>query len=476
MAPLDIVSWSKRFPVDQKPWLMLGKGPSYRLVEDVELGDFHVCSLNHVVRRHPVALAHIIDLDVVEQCGTAIAENAKYLAMPQHPHVNFKASKLTLDSYFDKLPVLRELDQAGRLVRYNLSSGIKFEQLQNSPVINVKYFSAEAALNLLVECGATTVRTLGVDGGASYDASFSQLSNQTLLANGHSSFDIQFESIVETISQRNILFGPQQLSLPVKVRIGTDSPSLPAKVLAHLIKSRASMSVDIGFVDRIAVEDLADDPPANKSESTVDCPPGIESPDDTNSWIYLDDRVLFDGDIGPLWAQLSKTPTSLYIDEFEEDRATVTRTGRPVVAAFASHNDRHGELADRRWQKANHGGGFFDAENRRPIDVKFIGTDGDRCRKIEIGQTSITYFGDPSSLPWHSKSASYSKLWRRCLRDALQDGAISEPAVGEAISRGQVHRDLAKWLNPHSTTNIGGRYSFSDKFRTALDSVFRLSR
>ena len=62
----DILQWASSFDIHRKEWLILGKGPSYQYVKKINLDEFYTCSLNHVVREHLVDLAHIIDIDVVE--------------------------------------------------------------------------------------------------------------------------------------------------------------------------------------------------------------------------------------------------------------------------------------------------------------------------------------------------------------------------------------------------------------------------
>lgn len=83
----DILQWVRCFDVHKKNWLILGKGPSYSQIKHFSIDDYYTCSLNHVVREHPVDVAHIIDIDVVEDCKTAIVNNARFLIVPFFPHV-----------------------------------------------------------------------------------------------------------------------------------------------------------------------------------------------------------------------------------------------------------------------------------------------------------------------------------------------------------------------------------------------------
>ena len=52
-----------------RPWLVVGKGPSYRQVEAIDLSAFNVFALNHAIAGIRADVAHLIDLDVVDACG-----------------------------------------------------------------------------------------------------------------------------------------------------------------------------------------------------------------------------------------------------------------------------------------------------------------------------------------------------------------------------------------------------------------------
>src|SRR5260221_3436593 len=146
-----------------EPWLLLGKGPSFSRLRDHDVSRFRLLSLNHVVREVPVTVAHVIDADVVDACGEAIESNARVLAMPWIPHVKNRPGEKTLEELAVAHPILKRLDGQGRLVWYNLSTARR--QRGGSPVVRVRFFSAEAALNLLAGSGARRLRPPGIDGG-----------------------------------------------------------------------------------------------------------------------------------------------------------------------------------------------------------------------------------------------------------------------------------------------------------------------
>lgn len=95
----------------------------------------------------------------------------RFLILPWVPHVkNVASAGKTLETWRDELPVLKELDAQGRLLFYNLITSDKCGD--ESPVVPVRYFSAEASLNILAMLGVKTVRTLGIDGGEPIQSCF----------------------------------------------------------------------------------------------------------------------------------------------------------------------------------------------------------------------------------------------------------------------------------------------------------------
>ena len=178
------------------PWLVLGKGPSFRrYVPERDAATYRVFGLNHVCTVTPVFLTHVCDYDVVPACGQALLSNSRFLVMPYWPHTNNRPGKLSLHACCDKHRILHTLRQEGRLLVYNSSLAAKKSERGPGPLVYVRYFSAVAAIRLLAMAGVKNVTTVGIDGGSSYAPVFNK---STLLANGRDSFDIQFEAIAET--------------------------------------------------------------------------------------------------------------------------------------------------------------------------------------------------------------------------------------------------------------------------------------
>jgi len=170
-------------------------------------------------------------------------------------------------------------------------------------VIEVEYFSSEAALDVLGHLGARSVRSLGVDGGRRYSAAFADLDGSTRLLNGQPLFDRQFERIARIARRHGIDWSP--LAPPLTVCIGGDErDDLPAKVLECSLRKHSS-------------EPLAVVRARDRAEAPVDA-------------IYVDATAIATGDVAAAtqwllpcsepwpWRQPSAEASSRWLDAFAE--------------------------------------------------------------------------------------------------------------------------------------------------------------
>lgn len=233
---IELRDWMSRALLEEKPWLLLGKGPTFAERGRFPLYEYNLMGLNDVVAHQRVDVAHVIDLEVVARCADALRDNCRYLVMARRPHVGFRPVERRLEDFFDEHPVLRELSEQGRLVWYNAATSAP---IGDSPVIGVRFFSSEAALNILGELGARTVRTLGIDGGTRYARDFT---GHPELQNGLPSFDAQFRELEDIAARHGIDYDP--LIEPMRVFCGLDeSQIVAARVLEYSIRKHASRPV-----------------------------------------------------------------------------------------------------------------------------------------------------------------------------------------------------------------------------------------
>lgn len=191
-------AWTKN---NVRPWCILGQGPSFDRHESMVLDGYLLFALNRTVKHLRVQVAHFIDIKALIDCQDIVDRNANLVILPWYPHVNSKATAKHLADFVDEIPVLRDLVGKGKLASYNSSSAGNLMKNPALPNVRVKYFSGCAAFALLGMAGAKDIRTLGIDGGASYSGKFS---GKTLLDNGQKSFDIQFREIDRICKKRAI--------------------------------------------------------------------------------------------------------------------------------------------------------------------------------------------------------------------------------------------------------------------------------
>ncbi|HXH22452.1 MAG TPA: glycosyltransferase [Dehalococcoidia bacterium] len=414
-------------------------------MKEVDLSGFYICSLNHVVRQHPVDLAHIIDIDVVDDCKDILEKHARTLVLPFFPHVRHDPTSKTIEDFIAEMPVLQALRRQGRLVWYNLSSAKR--TVGSSPVIVARFFSAEAALNILVACGVNTVRSLGVDGGASYAASYKDLEGKTLLANKHPSFDRQFEQIARTIMRSGIFYAPLHKEAPVRVFVGTDrTQRLAARVLEFSIKRSASMTVEFVPMCDLPVPTPKD--PANRPRTgfsfarfLIPSLCGYQG-----RAIYLDADMLVFDDITRLWewpmgdadVVCAEAPTSSgRIRQYSVlvlDCAKLSWRIDEIVKGLDEGRYTYKQL-------------MYDFCIVPPSRIAAgLPPEWNSLEKYEPGRTRLLHYTDMPTQPWVSDGNPHGHLWYTMVREALAEGFLGSEEIYREVRAGHVSPDLPKWV------------------------------
>jgi hypothetical protein len=391
-----------------RPWLILGKGPSFARRKEFDLTRFHLLSLNHAVREQPVLAAHVIDVDVIDSCADILEQNARVLVMPWYPHVHNQVGSQSLSDLVERLPVLQRFEQQNRLLWYDLSTSRV--RHGSAPVVEATYFSAEAALNLLAAAGVGCIRSLGIDGGSAYSSAFADLQDKTLLANGRDSFDLQFEGFARTIARTGVDFSPLDRPAPVRV-LSAFSPdeALPVAVLHHSIRRRASLTVDA----RAIAADTK--PPLIRGQT-----------------IILTPRAQVLADVRKLWEPVS-------------DQDLVVPAARPdagvglAVAGAAFHEALPILAASIRLRDS--------AEALARAGSPYIRPAIDECWNPhacdESGVEGLVLYFPPDGLePWVSRNHPLGHLWIRDLLDAVARSYIEPGLVAEEIKKGHVRPSL----------------------------------
>jgi hypothetical protein len=401
---LDLTEWFDRSHFPPKPWLVLGKGPTFERRRQVDLGGYNLLALNHVVDELSVDVAHVIDIDVVADCAASLRQNAGWLVMPRYPHVRSALGDRALEDYFDEIPVLRELDERGRLVWYNLAHT---PTVGASPTIGARYFSSEAVLNVLGLMGVKTVRSLGVDGGRAYAASFEHLEGTTLLANDAPAFDRQFELLDVIADEHGLDYRP--LVEPLRIVVEVDEPQVvAARVLEYSLRKSAGIPVEIV--------------------------PHLEQGDGRRALVLSPSSLVF-GDVGELADLTFGAYTVLRCPPAPDDGRDHGHDAGGTAAAplLLVDGERLEPGADPRTVPSEE------------VDA-VIPSEWDDRGRYRPGVTKLLHFADEATQPWKNDRDPLGELWMSWYREAVEAGAVPPHEVESLVATGQAKPALRSAL------------------------------
>lgn len=161
-----------------KPWLVIGKGPTWRSALDVDLTKYHTIGLNHVCAQVSVDFAHMVDIECVWDLGEALDKNCRFLVIPYWPN-HVSGVHRSLVYYTDHSPVLTKLAKEGRLLTYWHTQGVDEGRPKYCPLIPIKAFGFEGVVWLLRQMGVRVTWTAGVDGGTETGEEFQHIVRTT---------------------------------------------------------------------------------------------------------------------------------------------------------------------------------------------------------------------------------------------------------------------------------------------------------
>lgn len=445
---IELKDWLKSNHFSDKPWLMLGKGPTFSKLNELNLTEYNLLSLNHVVRELKVNVAHIIDIDVVESCTNELRYNCDWLIMPRRPHVSSRPSEiLTLEDWKNSIPILRELDEAGKLVCYDLMLG----QPATDPFeVEVCYFSSEAGLGILAKLGAKTIRSLGVDGGRKYSKTFIDLSSETKLANGQPYFDLQFERLEKIAEDNQLDYRP--VVEPMMVFVGADrSQWLAAKVLEYSIHKHASGPVRVVPMIDLPVRVPKEEKNRQRTGFSFSRFAIPKLAKYRGRALYVDSDMLVFSDLAELW-------------KINFGKQKVLCTTQSVPDAWKNYAWFH---PGRQFSVM-----LLDCE-RLPWDVDDVvtGLDNgdytyqnllfDMClvepdeiedrippawnclEHYEEGQSCLTHYTVVETQPWRYDKNPIGYLWVDALEEAVKAGWITASEIEQEIDAGYLRKSLA---------------------------------
>jgi hypothetical protein len=436
----EVTQWWAEMERDYRTWLILGKGPSFERRQDFDLARFRTVGLNHVVRRISVEVSSVIDLDVLAECGHDIYRNAQVLLMPRYPHVNFEASDQPLEHFFNRYPVLGELNQEDRLVWYNYISG---KAVDDSPQIPGGYFSAEVIVNLLAVLGARSIRTLGVDGGRAYSSGFD---SRTKLANKQSSFDMQWAGITYTVRRYGIDYAPLTTEVPIRVFIaGDESRRLAARVLEYSLKKHCPLPVVCSSVNENTVRGAKRRKDPGWSEVCLDRFVIPELAGLRGRAVYLEADMLALHNIQALWEIPFEGAAVLYAPSVPS-----RRTGRFSVMLLNCDELKWDsreivKALDRSARDESQSHHELCIEARQMVQPR-IPREWNSSQKDEQCTAAMIHYTDKDQQPWVSCTNRSGDIWVEHLKEAVKKGFISLTEVEEAIAKGFARPSLRRQI------------------------------
>lgn len=425
-----------------KPWLIVGKGPSYADIERHGPENYNLFTLNHVVRDRPVAVAHAIDLDVVKDCAAAIDANAGVLVMPWVPHQNFTAGSQTLGQVIPELPILAKLEREGRLLTYDSATAPEAMRRGDAPLVPVTYFSAEAALGLLALAGEKDIHTIGIDGGRAYAADFKDLDTLTRLSNGQPSFDVQFAKCALILYRTGARLHPLGIPTPVRVFVGSEpGQDLALAVTIDSLRRTASIAMEVVPLAEAGISIPQPGDPALKGSAFLQRYLIPELCGHAGRAIYLEAGMVAIQDLRKLWPMPD--------DDFEL-RAAAARpgSGRPPQNSLLMLN------AERlRWDIADivarlDAGTLPLSAVRDEVRVgnpppePVIPHVWNDVEHFEPTVSAIVTYADRPLQPWVSHANPFDEPWFRALFAAVDSGAIPPDLVARSIARGHARPSL----------------------------------
>jgi hypothetical protein len=440
----DLPTWWKEIDGAARQWLIVGKGPSFKERERFDLSEYFTVGLNHVIAKLDRAdVASAIDIEVVRDCEESIRKKASFLLMPRYPHphpdLNIQRPERPLESYFNEIPLLRSLSEEGRLIWYALSSGLP---VSDSPLVQCGFFSAEVMVNVIAMMGGKIIRTLGVDGGRTYDLAFREFESKTLLANRQESFDKQFAGIHSTVKKYGITYAPMTTEIPIRIFIGTDETQmLGVKVLQYSIRKHTGVPIE--FDDMMHVRAPMPTDPKNQPRTGFSfnrfAIPKLAGY--TGRAVYLDADMLVFHDFAELWNMPFNGASVLHCANANPGRA------KQFSVLLLDCSRLKWDLAEIVHGLDRGSYNYDELMKEMCIESPESVRDGlpeewNSLEKIVPGRTRLIHYTDMHTQPWVYRDNANGAVWSRYLREAIASKFISMEEVRAAVRSGYARPSL----------------------------------
>lgn len=443
---------------EDKPWLILGKGPSHKEFQP-ELGDrFVVCALNHAMRGVPAAAGHAIDLEVLDQLAGDDLAGIDNLIVPFVPHIRqkrplykgktfFGPGGRTLAQLVETNAILQDYLRRGRLFTYNLSSAPNALRRPDLPVVDARTFSASAVVRLLATHGVRCIRTLGIDGGNAYGTAFKDIEGTTKLQTHQSSFDSQFKEIAATMSEYSVDFGPLNVQIPAQVFVGCmPEQELAFEVLKYSIEKHSSITVEVHQLhesvraNEISVPEPKN--PKNRGRTPFSFQrfaiPRIRK--FKGRAVYVDSDMLVLKDLRELWLTPMGEHQMLSAASCEDTAR------RPQFSVMLINCETLHWECEKIVEQLDGGELTYEQVMYEMATVPSwragLSHHWNSLEAYDPDETRLIHFTDMDGQPWLNAWHGIGALWCQYLIDAINDGAITRDDVKRQVDLGNVRPSL----------------------------------
>jgi hypothetical protein len=425
-----------------------GKGPSLRFHAGFVPDDALVLAINHACTVLRCDFAIFTDVEALEDCAKFLesARNVKVL-LPNTPHLRNAPRSIDVERLRQRYPVLERLCIENRLFVFQTSNTRQRRGL--GPVIELRYFSVEAAYQVACHMGATKISTIGVDGGSSYHWELDDTAHRRRLSNGRSSFDAQFRQLA-VLNKR---FGvPMTDGVPsYKVFVGVAERELVAfKVLEYSIKKHASVPVSVVPLPPVTRIPRSR---ANRARTPFSFSRYLipELMNFNGVAVYMDSDMVVFSDVAELFStpldgsSVAVTSQVAVPEKWTNDPHF--RTGRQYSLMVIDcerarwHIDEvigHLDSGEFRYEDLLYDLAIEPSTNvRGDLDARW-----NHLESFVAGETKLLHFTVVPTQPWKDPSQPLWSVWEQLFLEACERGYVSLELVEKSVRRGHVDRRL----------------------------------
>ena len=447
----------------KKPWLIAGKGPSFEKLNQHDSNDYQIITLNHAIQHISALIAHVIDFDVITDAQSAIDKNAQYLLMPWHPHIDNKSGAKNLKQIALENDFIKQLDDQNRLLWYNSSHAQ--DHHPDFPVVEVKYFSADAVVSLLAANAVNNIYTVGIDGGKTYNHQFEHLNDKTLLSNSRASFNDQFIAIAQIQEQYPVSVNP--LGEPsIKVYSGSMQDQwLASRVLEFSIRWRTSACVEFFPLYDADINIPKPKDPSNQPRTPFSFQrfliPALNQYQGRG--IYLDSDMLVFTDIRDLAFRDMKSQDVLNVWD------TSGEARRPQFSVMLMNCEALDWDIKKIVQQLDSGELSYEQLMYEMKVAKNIAgeleNEWNSLEHYEADKTKLLHYTDMNRQPWLTRNNPNADLWLKELATARALGYISKDEVKQQVVLGHVRPSIVYQLKTqrYNPQDIPGWVKWIDK-------------